>query len=200
MIKTSVKFSAHAIHVLLRNTLIFLVVLFIAFFIWLLAGIKLDTFKVADYNVDGLYIKLDKKLILTADNVIIPKSKTDPSFNSVDDTFERINYALTFFESIELKNIIFNNNIMAIKFSNDYLKLSSKDYTVIGTVKREGKMLKATIPLLELKEHNLSIGGKLRYDLHEDILTTEGNFTFNDAFGKFNASKKGNEDRFWIKQ
>ena len=62
MIKTSAMFSAHAIHVLLRNTLIFLVVLFLAFFMWLRAGIKLDTVNIADYDVDGLYIKLDKSL------------------------------------------------------------------------------------------------------------------------------------------
>jgi len=165
---------------------------------WLLVGIKLDTFKVADYNVDGLYIKLDKKLILKADNVILPQSKAEPSLNSVHDTFERIKYILTFFESIELKHIVFKNNIMAINFSDDYLMLSSNDYTIIGTVRREGKMLKATIPLLELKEHNVTMSGKLRYDLHENILTTEGNFTFNDASGKFNASKDGNQIEFGL--
>jgi len=165
---------------------------------WLLAGIKLDTFNVADYNVDGLYIKLDKKLILKADNVIIPESKADPSFNSVHDTFERIKYVLTFFESIELKHIVFQNNIMAIDFSDDFLKLSSNDYEIIGTVRREGKMLKATIPLLSLKEHNLTMSGKFRYDLHEDILSTEGYFTLNNASGKFNASKDENQIEFGL--
>lgn len=213
MIKTSAMFSAHAIHVLLRNTLIVLVVLFMAFFMWLLLGIKFDTFKVAGYNVDGLYIKLDKKLILKADNVIIPQrkaksskvdssktapSKVIPSFPSVDKTFERIKYLLTFFESIELKKISFQNNIIAIDFSDDHVMLSSNDYTILGTVRREGKMLKATIPLLELKKHNITMSAKLRYDLHEEILTTQGDFTFNDASGEFNASKKGNQVDFGL--
>ncbi|WP_223891146.1 AsmA-like C-terminal domain-containing protein [Sulfurovum sp. TSL6] len=196
MIKTSVIFSAHAIHVLLRNTLIFLVVLFIAFFIWLMAGIKLDTVKVADYNVEGLYIKLDKKLIVKADHVILPKRKADPSFNSVHDTFERIKYILTFFQSIELKHIVFDNNIMGIEFRNDFLKLSSKDYEIIGAVRREGKMLKADIPLLNLKEHNLMLSGTLRYDLHEASLSTKGYFTLYNASGQFNASKKGSQIDF----
>ncbi len=163
-----------------------------------MAGIKLDTVKVADYNVEGLYIKLDKKLILKAENVILPKSKADPSFNSVHDTFERIKYLLTFFESIELKHIVFNNNIMSIEFSNDFLKLSSKDYEIIGTVRREGKMLKGEIPLLSLKEHNLTLSGTLRYDLHEDILSTKGYFTLYNASGQFNASKKGNQIDFGL--
>ena len=165
---------------------------------WLLAGIKLDTVKVADYSVDGLYIKLDKKLILKADNVIIPESKEDPSFNRIDEAFDRIKYILTFFESIDLKNIVFQNNTLSIKYRDDYLKLTSKDYEIVGTVKREGKMIKATIPFLNLKQHHVAMNGKFTYDLHEDRLATEGNFTLNGASGKFTASKKGNEIDFGL--
>lgn len=198
MIKTSAMFSAHAIHVLLRNTLIFLIVLVIALFMWLLAGIKFDTFKVADYHVDGLYIKLDKKLILKAENVIVPQSKADPSFDNIPETLERVKYILTFFDSIELKSIRFNNNIMSIKFKDDFLELSSKDYEIIGSVRREGEMLKATIPLLSVKEHNLTMSGKFTYDLNEEILSTEGFFRLYDASGRFNARKDGNKIDFGL--
>ena len=159
---------------------------------WLLAGIKLDTFKVADYNVDGLYIKLDKKLILKADHVTIPQRKADPSFENIPETLERVKYILTFFDSIALQKIIFNNNTLSIKFKDDFLELSSNDYEIIGSVRREGKMLKATIPVLSLKEHNLTMSGKFTYDLHEEILSTEGFFRWYDASGRFNASKDGN--------
>ena len=161
-----------------------------------MAGITLDTVKVADYYVEGLYIKLDKKLILKADHVILPKRKSDPSFNSVNDTFERIKYLLTFFESIVLKDIVFNNNTMSIGFKDDFLALSSKDYEIIGSARREGKMLKATIPLLFLKKHNITLSGKLTYDLHEKVLSTEGLFRLYDVLGRFNASKKGNKIDF----
>ena len=174
------------------------VVLFAAFFIGLLAGIKVDTFKIADYNVDGLYIKLDKKLILKAENVIIPQSKEDPSLNRIDEAFDRIKYILTFFESIDLKNIVFQNNSLSIKFRHDYLKLTSKDYEIIGTVKREEKMIKANIPLLHLKQYNVAMNGEVTYDLYEDLLETEGNFTFNGVSGKFTASKKDNEIDFGL--
>ena len=196
MIKTSAIFSAHAIHRFLRNILIALVVLFIALFIWLLAGIRFDTFKVAHYHVDGLYIKLDKKLVLKADKVIIPKSKADPSFSSVDKTFDRIKYTLTFFQSIDLKNIVFENNTLSMRFKNDYLKLASKDYEIVGTVKREGKIIKATIPFLELKKHHIVLNGKFTYDLHHDVLATEGNFTFSDAVGEFSATKNNGDIAF----
>lgn len=163
-----------------------------------MVGIKLDTVKVADYNVEGLYIKLDKKLIVKADHVMLPQSKAKPSFNSVHDTFERIKYLLTFFESIVVKNITFNNNTMSIRFKDDFLGLSSKDYEIIGSARREGKMLKATIPLLFLKKHHVTMSGKLTYDLHEKILSTEGFFKLYDALGRFHASKDGNRIDFGL--
>ncbi len=169
-----------------------------AFFMWLLAGIKIDTFNVADYNVNGLYIKLDKKLILKAESVTIPESKKDPSLVSVDETFDRIKYLLTFFESIDLQTIIFKNNRLSIKFRDDYLELTSKDYEIVGTVQRKGKMIKATIPFLNVKKHQVSMHGEFTYDLHEDVLATKGSFTFNGATGKFNARKKGNDIDFGL--
>jgi hypothetical protein len=163
---------------------------------WLLAGIRFDTFKVADYRVDGLYIKLDKKLILEADNVMIPQRKADPSFGNIPKTLDRIKYTLTFFDSITLKKIVFNNNTMSVKFKDDYLEFSSKDYKIIGTVRREGNMLNATIPLLSLKDHNITLSGKFTYDLDKEILSTEGFFRLYDASGRFTASKHGNRINF----
>ncbi len=166
---------------------------------WLLAGIKLDTFKVADYNVGGLYIKLDKKLILKADYVNILQTKAKPSFNKVHETLDRINYVLTFFEHIELETIIFNNNILSIIFNDNILQINSNDYVIKGNVRREGKMLKATIPMLYLREHNITMNGKFTYDLYENILATEGKFEFNDIKGDFNASKEENQINFALK-
>lgn len=199
MIKTSAMFSAHAIHVLIRNTLIFFIVLFLALFAWLSIGVKIDTFKASGYRVDGLYIKLDKKLTLTAQRVIIPKRKANPSFGRIDETLENIKYVLTFFEHIDLKKIIFNNNVLGIYFYDNILQLSSKDYLIRGNVHREGKMLIGDIPILLLKDQNITMKGTFRYDLHEDVLTTKGKFALKDCIGDFEASKVEEKIRFSLK-
>ena len=159
----------------------------------------MDTLKIADYNIDGLYIKLDKKLTLKADHIAIPESKAQPSLNNIHKTLDRIKYVLTFFDYIELKSIVFKNNRLAIIFSDDLLQLESKDYRIRGNVSHEGKMLKATIPLLYIKSHHVTMNGKFTYDLGEDILTTEGKFEFNEMRGEFNASKKEDEVDFTLK-
>ena len=189
MIKTSAIFSAHAIHLLIRNTLIFFIVLFLAIFAWLYVGIKIDTLKVSQYRIDGLYIKLDKKLTLKADKVIIPHRKANPSFNHIDETLESIKYVLTFFDHIDLKEIHFNNNILGIYYLDNILQLSSKDYLIRGNIHREGKMLKATVPILQLKKYNITMRGEFSYDLHEDILETRGKFLFKKIAGDFLAIK-----------
>ena len=166
---------------------------------WLKIGIEIDTLKVSKYQVGGLYIKLDKKLTLKADTLNIPTSKSKPSFDNIPETLENIKYVLTFFDLIELKKIAFDNNTLSVIFHRDYLKVTSKDYEIIGTVHREGKMLQANIPLLYIKEHNVTLAGKFSYDLHEDVLITQGRFSFSDVKGKFAATKDKNEIDFAVK-
>lgn len=196
MIKISTKCSIHAIHVLVRNILIFFVFLFISLFIWLKVGVEIDTLKISKYNVEGLYIKLGKKLTFKADYISIPKSKSAPSFGRIDAGLERIKYLLTLFEYIELKKIVFENNILGIRFQDDLLKISSKDYDITGMVIREDKMIKATIPSLYIKAYDVTLSGKVSYDLDEHTVESEGHFLIHDTSGSFIVKKEGDEITF----
>lgn len=189
MIKTSAIFSAHAIHVFLRNTLIFLFVLLLSLFMWLFAGIKVDTLKVGEFNVGGLYIKLDKKLTLMTDYVTIPKNKEKLSFEDVDKVFDTIKYFFTFFEYIELDNVTFDNNHLNIIFTDDILYVTSDDYEIAGNIHRVGETFEADVSLLHLKKEKVDIRGKLVYNLSTDILNTKGKFTAYDIKGRFSANK-----------
>ncbi len=124
------------------------------------------------------------------------KVKQTLLFNSVHDTFERIKYVLTFFDYIELKKLIFDNKTFSIIFSHDILWIDSQDYRISGNISREGTILKSTVPIFTIKEHNLTMSGKITYDLDEDILTTEGQFLFNDITGIFNVQKEKDEINF----
>jgi len=165
-------------------------------FIWLKVGIEIDTLKVSKYNVDGLYIKLGKKLTLKAEHISIPKSKSNLSFSHIDEEVEHIKYILTFFEYIELKKIVFENNTLGIRFQDDLLKITSKEYDITGTVKREGKMINVTIPTLYIKGYDITLSGKLSYDLDEETMETEGHFLIDDTSGNFSGRKKGDEISF----
>ncbi|HFD14602.1 MAG TPA: hypothetical protein ENJ34_04775 [Epsilonproteobacteria bacterium] len=199
MIKTSAIFSAHAIHVLLRNTLIFFVVLFVALFVWAAAGIKIDSLKLFDYRVDGLYIKLDKKLILKAKTVHIPQRKANPSFDNVDKTFQNIKYLLTFFQDIELDEIDFRNNTLEIIFRDNILQLGTNDYLVRGNIEQDDDILKGEIPILYLKKQDIVLKGTFSYDLQNDVLNTKGKVIFHETIGEFTANKTSKDVDFSFK-
>lgn len=170
-----------------------------ALFIWLKVGIEVNTFKVSNYHVDGLYIKLDKKLILKADKVTIPKRKANPSLERMKKTLSSVKYLLTFFDTISLKEIHFNNNTLGINFHDSILQLSSNDYLIRGNVSREGNIIRGNIPMFRLKNHDITMRGEFTYNFDKDILTTEGKFLFQKSSGYFRANKVKKEIDFTLK-
>jgi len=196
MIKTTAIFSAHALHVLhvvIRDLFIVLLVLITALFFWLTHGISIQKLTFGHYEVDGLYIKLDKKLILNVDRVVIPKSKEKPSFEKVDKTFDRIKNILAYFESIYLEKVQFDNNTLTIFYADDVLYITSDEYEVAGNIERKGKKLIADISMLRVGAYDLSVSGKLSYDLATHLLETSGDFSLYGIEGNFRAIKKGDE-------
>ncbi|BAF72438.1 DUF3971 domain-containing protein [Sulfurovum sp. NBC37-1] len=201
MIKTTAMFSAHTIHVLhvaLRDTLIVLIILFGALFVWLKSGIHVEHLSFNHYEVDGLYIKLDKKLTLTAKHILIPKSKKKPSFDNVDTVLDRVKYLLTFFHYIELEKVDFKNNHYKIIFADDVLYITSDDYEIAGNVGRKGRVLVADISLFYIKKEDINMVGKLNYDLPSDKLILEGKYEAYNITGRFKAIKEDHMLQFIV--
>ena len=166
-----------------------MIILIFALFLWLLVGIQVNTLKVGGYHIDELYIKLDKKLTLRAENITLAQSKEKPSFDNVNKVFDQIKYLFTFFESINLKNIMFENNQFDIIFIDDILYMTSNDYEIAGNIYRVDQKLEADISMLYIKKDNVTIDGKLTYDLNTESLRTEGCFDAYNIKGKFTANK-----------
>jgi len=175
-----------------------LVVLFVALFYWLKAGIDVDDLTFGHYKIDGLYIKLDKKLTLKAHNIVIPKSKAKPSFENVDKVFDNIKYLFTFFDYIELEKVHFKNNDLNIIFIDDILYVGSDDYEIAGNIHREGEKYIADVSMLYLKKDNIDIKGQLIYDTSNDRLNTKGEFDAYHIKGRFKANKENNTIDFTL--
>jgi len=193
MMKMTAMFSAHAIHllhVIVRDTLIFLIILFAALFVWLKSGIQVDSLRFNHYEVEGLYIKLDKRLTLRAETITIPKSKQKPSFDNIDRVFDQVKYLLTFFHYIELDNVDFKNNHYKVVYADNILYITSDDYEIAGNIWRKGKVLIADISLFYIKKEDINIVAKLNYDLHSDRLILAGDYHAYHIKGRFKAIKE----------
>jgi len=176
-----------------------LIVIFATLFFWLKTGVQIDTLIFANYKIDRLYIKLDKKLTLKADNIVIPKSKAKPSFHNIDKTFDNIKQLLTFFDYIELENIHFNDNRLNILYADKILYITSDDYEIAGNIEREKERLVGDVSLLYLKKENIYLNGTFVYDLKRNELKTKGEFNAYNIRGEFVASKNNNEVDFSLK-
>ncbi len=145
---------------------------------------------IGKYQVEKLYIKLDKKLTLKAAQIVIPKSKAKPSFEKIDKTFDNIKTLLTFFEYVECKKIDFDNNHFSVIFANDILYMTSDDYEIAGTMKREKNKLLAKISMLRIKRENIHMSGNLIYDIDTGVLKSNGRLNAYGIDGTFEAKKE----------
>jgi hypothetical protein len=170
----------------------------LSLFIWLKVGIKADSLVFGKYKIEQLYIKLDKKLTLKAKSITLPKSKSKPSFETLDKTFDRIKNLFKFFNYIELNKIIFDNNHLSVVFADEILYITSDDYEIAGNIHRIGKKLVAEVSMLYLKKKDITLVGRLIYDLKTEILKTEGSFKAYNIEGKFNAIKEDKDIDFNI--
>lgn len=199
MIKRTIKCSIHTIHLLIRDFLILLLLVFVSLFLFLKSGIYINHLSFKEYKINGLYIKLNKKLILKSNLLEIPKTKESASFNDIPKTLDSMKYFLTFFETIELKKISYENRDISLYFKNEKLKIKSDEYEVIGSVEHKKDKIIASIPLFKYKEFNLSADGKIYYNLKDDTLKADGNFSFYWIKGEVIATKDKKDVAFNIK-
>jgi hypothetical protein len=185
--------------VILRDTLIFLIILFVALFAWLKYGISTDKITFGQYEIDGLYIKLDKKLTLKADKIVLPERKEKVTFNNIDKTFDRIKELFTYFDYIDLNEINFKNNKLKFLFADNVLYITTDDYEIAGNIERKGNVLIADVSLFYIKKEQANIVGKLKYFLHKDRLETEGAFEAFNIKGNFAAFKDNDSVSFAVK-
>ncbi|MDM5271001.1 AsmA-like C-terminal domain-containing protein [Sulfurovum sp. zt1-1] len=164
--------------------------------VWLKVGIRADYLHVGPYRISGLYIKLDKKLTLSAHHIVIPKSKSNPSFSTIDRTFDRIKGMLQIFDYVALHDIIYENNRIDLVYADNMLHINTKDYEIAGKIERKDKRFEAEVPLLYIKAKKITLSGNFTYSHYEDRLHVWGRYDMYGIQGNFTASKVKNNIHF----
>jgi len=194
--KEKTKISSHVISAtkeVIKDFFIVVFILVVPLFIWIKVGIHFENLHFKHYVVDGLYIKLDKKLTLKADEIVIPKNKARPSFGNIEKGFNNLKNLLDYFEYIELKHIKFNNNNMNILYSDDVFYIATKDYELSSIVHKNKSIINADITSLHITKADLELRGTLSYKLKDDLLCSNGTFAFSDSNGTLEFVKNKND-------
>ena len=101
--------------------------IFLMMFISLVNGISINNIASDSLNVKGLYLKYDKKLIFS-----IEKLEIYPSDESSEGSFNPLyvhyfNTALSYFKSIELKDIVFQKEHISLLYKNNIFTVTSNN-------------------------------------------------------------------------
>ena len=156
-------------------------------------GFKIEHFSIANVKIEGLYLKLNKKLILEIAQISIHKKSTDSAVESTADSAPKlsditqiIQYAITlssFFERLALKQINYDGGKYFVHFDGSVFKVDVPYILADFSLNDDGGDILLDIKTLKVKSEDLIIKGKIlkkgkvfAFDLESYLNNKEDNF------------------------
>jgi hypothetical protein len=161
--------------------------LLIVTFYFLREGITIDALKAGRFDVEGLYLKLDKKLILKIDRLVLPSVRDRNDTVQIETLIDRVKLLPRFFRYIELDNVEYARRQSRVLYHDDVIYLSTRDYEIAGMIERNGSRIEATVPLLHIKKYDIKFHGKISYDYRREKAEGAGRYTFAGFEGNVSA-------------
>ena len=150
---------------------------FIAFYAFLYNGIRIQSFGLAGTQIQGFYLRLDKKLILEINSLHIN------SLNSSDSNFDipaqiriakNIHFILQYFEKIDIQNIFMQDYRANLFYDGDNFTLNLPEiYAKINLIEDASRVL-IQIHDLYLKPYGIYYSGSGEYDLRKQKVLLNG--------------------------
>ncbi|WP_249291500.1 AsmA-like C-terminal domain-containing protein [Campylobacter curvus] len=167
----------------------FFIILFISFIILLKYGIKVGSFELGGVNLDQLYIKLDKKLIVRAQNIKIPSIKKEEQKDSSDYLLSITDSAVwldRLFEEISLNNVQIGDTKIKILYKDDIFFVDSPYFGIDVRFSKESQNGVDTFSVqnLALKDFNVTINGSGSADIKHKKYAFVGDFVSHELSGK----------------
>jgi hypothetical protein len=147
-----------------------------------------------NFSVSKFYLKLDKKLILETQNVVLDfkKSKEKSSIKELQQLLSNLNYVLMFFQKIQVEEFKLNDNLITIDLDENHLYVDNKFVNISSDLKIENNVINLDLYSLYLKDTNLTFFGNVKIDLNKTTAAFLGKYNYKDLDGDFRAkaSKK----------
>ena len=97
------------------------------FYTFLLEGITVYNISYENININKIYLRYDKKFILTINKLEIKKKKKNPKATFDKSYIKMADDILIYFKLIEINSIIYNNQRTKIKYSNNIFSIKNQD-------------------------------------------------------------------------
>jgi len=158
---------------------IFLLIIFL--FVVLTNGVKIENLELPKIKISQLYIKLDKKLIVSIDTLDIRiQSKNNTSLEELKDVTKNLPYLYSLFKYISIQNIIYHNKTVHFLYKDKIFYADSDFLTIDAELEDKEDSIEVKIKQLVLKDFHLKMKGNLDVNIKEKLFDFKGNFkTFN---------------------
>ncbi|QOR00508.1 YhdP family protein [Campylobacter sp. 2014D-0216] len=154
------------------------IIFFIALFIYLKNGIYIEKIEIASINLEKLYIKLDKKLILNAKKVTInshnQKGQNDTSASKAIKIIKDVKYLYWFFQEVSIGEILVNNYPVEFVYKNDLFFVNGEDLLIKLNLKVDDKKIQVDVSNFLLKDYGLNVMGTLMVNPKTKFYTFRG--------------------------
>ena len=147
--------------------LIITIPLFVLVFKVLGDGISINNISIASTKIEKLYLKLNKKLVLDIENIILPASKKNNQQSiQISDIANIIKRAVTvssFFERLNINNIEYNKEKTSIHFDGNEYEINAPYVMAKFSLTQSEDDVLLNIDTLKIKNENISFKGNILY-------------------------------------
>jgi len=147
-----------------------------------------------------LYIKLDKKLIVQIEEIVLPA--TSESENSINDFKKNIQYVpilLNIFQKIDIESLKIKNNEFTITIDEEIFYIDNKFINLSAKPVLNNDIITLNLYSLFLKDYDLLLDGLLKVDLKDDDVLFSGKVLYKELDFSLNAQTKEDTIDFVLK-
>ena len=163
--------------------LTFFIGLFITFYTFLHTGIRLERFNLVGSQIEGFYLRLDKKLILEIQSLHLKHldsndSNKNFSISSQVTIAKNVHFILQYFQKINIKSINIKDYQASLFYDGDNFTLNLPElYAKLNLIEDASKVL-IQIHDFYLKSYGIYFQGNGVYDLRRQEATMQGSLDF----------------------
>ena len=143
---------------------------------------------------------MDKKLILTIDNIEYKSEKTttSSSYEELKNSIELLPKVLNFFQKIKINKLKINDNEFEIILDNEILYLDNKYINIASKIDTISNQVVFELYSLYLKDLNFLFDGKVKIDYFNEKIDYYGNFYYENLQSNINVEMTKKIAKFYL--
>jgi len=189
--------TARLLHSTIVKIFLTLTLTLTALFFLLLSGFTIPKISLPGLEMNQFYIKLDKKLIISVDSIVIDRrNRPTKTVKELESVATLVEYLPKYFHEVTIKRLRVGERSFSLLYSGDTFYFDSDTFRLASEIRFDPKTksLEANVEKLLIKDPGAELSGVIRYDLRKRAWSGDGSYEAFGIEGSFRISHS--DDRF----